>query len=74
MISRRKMFAWGWVLLLSAAVPPAPAQPRYRIVIMPKLVGIAYCDAVKTGIDAAARELADVAVTWTGSTQDQHNF
>lgn len=54
---------------------PASAQPepppRHRIVIMPKLVGIAYYDAVKTGIDAAARELPDVSVTWTGPTQDQ---
>ncbi len=49
---------------------PAPA-PRYRVVIMPKLVGITYYDAVKTGIDAAARELPDVSVTWTGPTQDQ---
>ena len=56
---------------------PAPASaqpeppPRHRIVIMPKLVGITYYDAVKTGIDAAARELPDVSVTWTGPTQDQ---
>lgn len=73
MINRRSAFAWGgaWMLTLAAAVPPARAQPRYRIVIMPKLVGIAYYDAVKTGIDAAARELPDVAVTWTGPTQDQ---
>jgi rhamnose transport system substrate-binding protein len=66
-------FIRGLALLLLAAVPPAQAQaqPAYRIVIMPKLVGIAYYDAVKTGIDAAARELPDVAVTWAGPPQDQ---
>jgi len=55
--------------LLAAAAPQA--QPRYRIVVVPKLVGIAYYDAVKAGIDAAARELPDVDITWTGPTQDQ---
>jgi len=71
MINRRKAFAWGSVLLFAAAMSPAQAQPKYRIVVMPKLVGITYYDAVKTGIDAAARELPDVAVTWIGPTQDQ---
>jgi rhamnose transport system substrate-binding protein len=72
MVNRRKAFAWGWALLFAAATSsPAQAQPRYRIVVMPKLVGIAYYDAVKTGIDAAVRELPDVAVTWNGPTQDQ---
>jgi ABC-type sugar transport system substrate-binding protein len=60
----------GAVLLLTATISAAQA-PKYRIVIMPKLVGIAYYDAVKTGIDAAAKELPDVAVTWIGPTQDQ---
>lgn len=49
----------------------ATAAAKYRIVIMPKLVGIGYYDAVKQGIDAAAKELPDVEVTWTGPTQDQ---
>jgi ABC-type sugar transport system substrate-binding protein len=71
MIDRRSAVAWGGSLLWAAALPAARAQPRHRIVIMPKLVGIAYYDAVKTGIDAAARELPDMAVTWTGPTQDQ---
>ncbi|WP_457328693.1 substrate-binding domain-containing protein [Rhizobacter sp. P5_C2] len=71
MIDRRSAVAWGGSVLVAAALPAARAQPRYRIVIMPKLVGIAYYDAVKTGIDAAARELPDTAVTWTGPTQDQ---
>ncbi len=64
-------FIGAVLLLLATALSPAQAQPRYRIVIMPKLVGITYYDAVKTGIDAAAKELPDVAVTWTGPTQDQ---
>lgn len=71
MIDRRSAVAWGGSLLWAATLPAARAQPRHRIVIMPKLVGIAYYDAVKTGIDAAARELPDMAVTWTGPTQDQ---
>lgn len=64
-------FVGAALLLLATTLSPAQAQPRYRIVIMPKLVGITYYDAVKTGIDAAAKELPDVAVTWTGPTQDQ---
>jgi rhamnose transport system substrate-binding protein len=58
-------------LLPTLAALPVRAQRPWRIVIIPKLVGIAYYDAVKTGIDAAAKELPDVAVTWTGPTQDQ---
>jgi rhamnose transport system substrate-binding protein len=37
---------------------------------MPKLLGIDYYDAVKRGVDDAARELPDVDVVWTGPTQD----
>ncbi|MGH8351996.1 MAG: substrate-binding domain-containing protein [Pseudomonas sp.] len=47
------------------------AGETYRIVIMPKLVGIGYYDAVKQGVDAAALELPDLQVTWLGPTQDQ---
>jgi ABC-type sugar transport system substrate-binding protein len=64
-------FVCGAVLLSAAAVSLAQTQSKYRVVIIPKLVGITYYDAVKTGIDAAARELPDVSVTWTGPTQDQ---
>lgn len=70
MVSLLRAFVLGAVLL-STAMMSAAQPPKYRIVIMPKLVGIAYYDAVKTGIDAAAKELPDVAVTWTGPTQDQ---
>jgi ABC-type sugar transport system substrate-binding protein len=70
MVSLLRAFVLGAVLLLTATMSAAQA-PKYRIVIMPKLVGIAYYDAVKTGIDAAAKELPDVAVTWIGPTQDQ---
>lgn len=67
----------AWLLALAAASTPLQAQaqaqaaPKHRIVIIPKLVGIAYYDAVKTGIDAAARERPDVEVSWIGPTQDQ---
>lgn len=68
--------AAGLAWLLLTGTPPAvhaqaQAQAPYRIVIIPKLVGISYYDAVKTGIDDAARELPDVRVTWAGPTQDQ---
>lgn len=65
-----RAFICSAVLLLTATLAPAQAQ-KYRIVIMPKLVSIAYYDAVKTGVDAAAKELPDVAVSWVGPTQDQ---
>jgi ABC-type sugar transport system substrate-binding protein len=71
MVKLLRAFVWGAVLLFAAAPSLAQTQPKYRIVIMPKLVGIGYYDAVKTGIDAAAKELPDVAVTWAGPTQDQ---
>ena len=61
----------GAVAALHAAAAPAQTSPKYRIVVVPKLVGIAYYGAVKTGIDAASRELPDVSVTWIGPTQDQ---
>ena len=61
--------------VLSALVGFFPASvlgaPKYRIHIIPKLVGIAYYDAVKKGVDEAARELPDMEVVWSGPTQDQ---
>ena len=59
------------VACLALSLAPAGASGPYRIVIIPKLLGISYYDAVKTGIDAAVRELPDVQVTWIGPTQDQ---
>lgn len=61
------------VLWSLAAVFPAAAGAAepYRVVIMPKLVGISYYDVVKQGIDEAARELPGLKVTWAGPTQDQ---
>jgi len=67
----RRTLVQSAVLLSALSVLPVRAQRALRIVIIPKLVGIAYYDAVKTGIDAAARELPDIAVTWTGPAQDQ---
>lgn len=43
---------------------PAAAQAPYRIVIISKLVGMTYCDAVKTGIDDAARFTALNQTSW----------
>ncbi|MBI3144948.1 MAG: substrate-binding domain-containing protein [Pseudogulbenkiania sp.] len=60
------------LLILAASLPASAATTaKYRIVIMPKLVGIGYYDAVKQGVDAAARELPQMQVTWTGPAQDQ---
>lgn len=70
MFTRRRGFSLGLGLLLGSTVAPTQAQAVYRIAIIPKLVGIAYYDAVKRGIDAAGQELPDVAVTWVGPTQD----
>lgn len=50
---------------------PHDASAKQRIVIIPKIIGISYYDAVKKGIDEAARELPDIEVIWKGSTQDQ---
>ena len=57
--------------IVGLATSTAIADHKYRIVIMPKLIGISYYAAVKKGIDEAARELPDVKVTWTGPTQDR---
>jgi len=46
------------------------AEAKYRVVIMPKLVGISYYDAVKRGVDEAAKELPEMQVIWSGPTQD----
>lgn len=56
-----------------AALPrpaAATAAPPLRIAVMPKLVGIAYYDAVEQGVQAAARELPGLAVQWLGPRQD----
>ena len=43
---------------------------KVNIVIMPKVVGIEYYNAVKEGVDKAAKELSDVAdIRWQGPTE-----
>lgn len=43
---------------------------KIKIVVMPKVVGIDYYNAVKQGVDTASEELADVAeITWQGPTE-----
>lgn len=50
------------------AATEAPAE-KTRIVIMPKLVGIDYYNAVETGVNIAAEELSDTAeIEWIGPT------
>ena len=57
--------------LVAIATSAALADHKYRIVIIPKLVGISYYAAAKKGIDEAARELPEVNVSWIGPTQDR---
>ena len=46
------------------------AEEKLNIVIMPKLIGIDYYNAVEEGVNIAKEELADVAdITWTGPTE-----
>ena len=60
-------------LLSMTAIAPAVsfAGEKYRLFIMPKLVGIDYYDAVKHGVDEAGRELSSIQVIWSGPSQDQ---
>lgn len=71
-MQRRRHFlmAAACVGLMPHPARATSAKPL-RLVIIPKLVGIDYYDAVKKGIDDAARELRDVEVTWTGPSQDK---
>ena len=54
-----------------AAGSKEAAGDKYRIVVMPKLVGIDYYNAVKEGVDKAQSELSDVEVIWMGPAQAQ---
>jgi rhamnose transport system substrate-binding protein len=50
----------------------ASAAAKIKILIMPKLVGIPYYNAVKQGVDQAANELkSDATIIWEGPTTDQ---
>ncbi len=56
----------------SAGTASSGNSKNYRIVIMPKVVGIDYYNAVKTGVDKASSELkGKVTVEWTGPTDAQ---
>lgn len=66
-ISKFVLCALSAALFVSAAV-----AAEYRIVVMPKIVGIDYFNAVEEGVKDAAKELGDkVEVIWMGPTQDQ---
>ncbi|MCI8638510.1 MAG: substrate-binding domain-containing protein [Coprococcus sp.] len=46
------------------------SKDKVKIVVMPKVVGIDYYNAVQKGVDQASEELADVAeITWQGPTE-----
>lgn len=57
---------------LACFAPTSASAAKLKILIMPKLVGIPYYNAVKQGVDQAAAELkADTTVIWQGPTTDQ---
>ena len=72
----RRMLSGALVVLLAISVGTVVFAGGGRekeegvldIVIMPKLVGIGYYNAVKEGIDDADAELPDVKVRWLGPT------
>lgn len=65
----RTALALGVVL---AAFVPADVcgAAKHRAVIIPELTGTEYYDAVKRGVDEAAKELPELDVTWTGPSQE----
>jgi ABC-type sugar transport system substrate-binding protein len=73
---KKKRKQWYFFLAAFAAIvcllqPIGHAENKFRVVIIPKIIGIDYYDAAKRGIDEAARELPDIEVIWKGPTQDQ---
>lgn len=56
---------------LALAWRVSAAQPRSRVLVVPKLVGIPYYDAVKSGMEEAAGALPALDVIWQGPAQDQ---
>lgn len=67
----RSLFVFLAGLIVAAfGAAPAHSDAPFRVVIIPKLVGIPYYDVVKQGIDEADRELPGVRVEWVGPTQD----
>lgn len=67
----RRLFAAVMVLAVVFAGSLAFGG-AYRVVVMPKIVGIDYFNAVEDGVKDAAKELGDkVEVIWMGPTVDQ---
>jgi rhamnose transport system substrate-binding protein len=71
------VIVWTIVMVVSmagfsspvAAQAPATGDKEIRIIVMPKLIGIDYYNAVKIGVDKAAKELEGKAkIEWTGPT------
>jgi rhamnose transport system substrate-binding protein len=54
-----------------AATSAFAAGKQYTIVVIPKLVGIPWFQAVKQGVDKASKELTDTRVMWQGPAVDQ---
>lgn len=75
-VGLRRMLSAALVVLLAISVgtvafaggSSGKEEGILDIVIMPKLVGIGYYNAVKEGIDDAVAELPDVKVRWLGPT------
>ena len=69
-VSDRAKRAPRLLLLILFFAEYSYASELKRIVVMPKLVGIDYYDAVKVGVDAAAKELPHLEVQWLGPTKE----
>ena len=73
----KKMINFYWIALfklllfiLIISIPYKASSEELHMIIMPKLLGINYYDAVKKGIDEAVAELPDLRITWAGPRKD----
>jgi len=65
------LFVISAVGVFAAGQQDESVEGSYKIVVMPKIVGIDYYNAVKEGVDKADEELENVEVIWMGPSQDQ---
>ncbi|MBL8585056.1 MAG: substrate-binding domain-containing protein [Rhizobiaceae bacterium] len=75
MLELRKTARWATTLGFAAAVVMGAGSAMAQetsVLMMPKIVGVPYYNAVKLGVDEASKELADsTSVIWQGPTVDQ---
>jgi ABC-type sugar transport system substrate-binding protein len=66
MLSGAALSSMAW-----PAAPTAAADKPITVVLVPKLIGVPWYNAVKQGIDAALQELPNVRVVWQGAPTDE---